>query len=47
MLTWNEVFGGPVAQFPHTPMLQRGRSKGTLHVHTCVDKKFISFLFLN
>uniref|UniRef100_A0A0N5AJC7 Bromodomain adjacent to zinc finger domain protein 1A n=1 Tax=Syphacia muris TaxID=451379 RepID=A0A0N5AJC7_9BILA len=32
-LTWNEVFGGPIAQFPQTPVLNRGRSKSDVDAH--------------
>ncbi|VDK76079.1 unnamed protein product [Litomosoides sigmodontis] len=27
-MSWNEVFAGPVAQFPRTPLMHRGPSKG-------------------
>lgn len=27
-MTWDEVFGGPVAQFPRTPLMHRGPTKG-------------------
>uniref|UniRef100_A0AAF5RW45 Bromodomain containing protein n=1 Tax=Wuchereria bancrofti TaxID=6293 RepID=A0AAF5RW45_WUCBA len=27
-MSWNEVFAGPIAQFPRTPLMHRGPSKG-------------------
>ncbi|VDN30900.1 unnamed protein product [Gongylonema pulchrum] len=29
-MCWDEVFGGPVAEFPRTPLMHRGPSKGSL-----------------